>query len=285
VLDLANSQASRGSRREQSPDLPNSAPMTSRRRVPSRPQTVVAQSTVACSNCGLRDLCLPEGLSDTELKRLDGMVARRVTVARGAHLYRCGEPFKALYAVRAGFFKTRTLLENGHEHVSAFQMAGDLLGMDGVASERHTSDAIALEDCQVCVIPFEPLGRLSREFPQLQKQLLKIMGRELVRDRAVMTVLASMRSEERVAAFLLDLSRRLVARGFSASSLRLRMTREEIGTYLGLTVETISRCLSSLDSLGMLQVRHREIRIANPTALQGLIGGQSWSSGASMQRL
>ena len=248
--------------------------MACRKQVPARPRPS-AELEVACSSCGLRDLCLPVGFSDSELRRLDGLVARRATIARGAHLYRCGESFKAIYAVRTGFLKTRTLLANGREHISGFQMAGDLLGLDGVGGERHTCDAVALEDCQVCVIPFNLLGQLSRDFPQLHKHVLKLMGREIVRDRGVMMVLASMRAEERVAAFLLDLSRRLEARGFSGTSLLLRMTREEIGTHLGVTVETVSRCFSKFDGDGTLAVRNRDVQILNPAALEALLDGPS----------
>jgi CRP/FNR family transcriptional regulator len=227
---------------------------------------------VACSNCDLRELCLPVGFSDQEAARLDGLVANRLKVARGESLYRAGHPFDAVFAVRTGFFKTRTTSEKGREHVTGFQMAGELLGLDGIGSDLHMCDAVALEDSQVCVIPYANLERLSDELPELRRQFHRIMGREIVRDHGVMLLLGSMRAEERVAVFLLNLSRRLEARSFSSTSLILRMTREEIGTYLGLKLETVSRCFSKFHDDGLLRVRHRHIDIVDPRALQALVG-------------
>lgn len=231
-----------------------------------------ADLKVACSSCGLRELCLPVGFSDQEMARLDGLVARKLKVARGEPLYRSGQPFDAVFAVRTGFFKTRTTSEDGREHVTGFQMAGDLLGLDGISSDLHTCDAVALEDSQVCVIPYANLERLSDQLPELRRQFHRIMGREIVRDHGVMLLLGSMRAEERLAVFLLNLSRRLEARGFSPTSLILRMTREEVGTYLGLKLETVSRCFSKFHDEGLLTVRHRHINIVDPRALQALVG-------------
>jgi len=237
-----------------------------------RPLTATALKT-ACSNCGLRELCLPVGFTDDEMKRLDGLVAQRVGVKRGAPLYEAGKPFEALYAVRTGFFKTCTTSEDGREHVTGFQMAGELLGLDGISSDRHTCNAVALEDSQVCVIPYAQLEKLSRDFTELQRQFHRVMGREIVRDHGVMMLLGSMRAEERLAAFLLNLAQRLKARGVSPSSLILRMTREEIGTYLGLKLETVSRCFSKFHDDGVLQVHQRHVQILNEPALQALVSG------------
>jgi len=227
---------------------------------------------VACSNCNLRELCLPVGFSGDELERIDGLVAARRTVLRGDALFRDGAPFEAVYAVRTGFFKTRVSSEEGREQVTGFQMAGELLGLDGIGTDHHTCDAIALEDSQVCVIPYDELERLSREFTDLQRQFHRVMSREIVRDHGVMLLLGSMRAEQRMAAFVLNLAQRLQARGFSASSLVLRMTREEIGTYLGLKLETVSRCFSKLQDDGILEVNARQIRILDPEALRRLVG-------------
>jgi CRP/FNR family transcriptional regulator, anaerobic regulatory protein len=226
---------------------------------------------VACSSCNLRELCLPMGISHQEFERLDTLVATRRTVHRGDTLFRSGDPFEAIYAVRTGFFKTRVSSQDGRDQVTGFQMAGELLGLDGIGTDQHTCDAVALEDSQVCVIPYDRLEQLSREFTELQRQFHKIMSREIVRDHGVMLLLGSMRAEERLAAFLLNLAQRLEARGFSPSSLVLRMTREEIGTYLGLKLETVSRCFSKFQDEGVLLVKHRQIRILNPDALQKLV--------------
>ncbi len=226
---------------------------------------------VACSSCNLRELCLPVGLSHSELDRLDTLVATRKTVARGDMLFRVGDPFQSLYAVRTGFFKTCVSSQDGRDQVTGFQMAGELLGLDGISHDRHTCDAIALEDSQVCIIPYAQLESLSRDFVELQHQFHKIMSREIVRDHGVMLLLGSMRAEERLAAFLLNLTQRLQARGFSPSSLILRMTREEIGSYLGLKLETVSRTFSKFQEDGLLEVKQRDIRILDEAGLRQLI--------------
>ncbi len=230
---------------------------------------------VACSSCNLRELCLPVGLSKGDLDQLDELVATRRTVARGDTLFRTGDSFQSLYAVRTGFFKTCVSSEDGRDQVTGFQMAGELLGLDGISNDRHSCDAVALEDSQVCVIPYSQLEELSREFTDLQHQFHKIMSREIVRDHGVMLLLGSMRAEERLAAFLLNLTQRLQARGFSASSLVLRMTREEIGSYLGLKLETVSRTFSKFQEEGLLEVKQRQIQIIDQAGLQRLVNSSS----------
>ena len=212
-------------------------------------------------------------MSDQQLDQLETMVSVRRSVARGESLFRSGETFEALFAVRTGFFKTCVTAEDGRDQVTGFQMAGELLGLDGIGTERHTCDAVALEDSQVCVIPFHQLEALSREFSDLQRQLHRVMSREIVRDHGVMLLLGSMRAEERLAAFLLNLTQRLRARGFSATDLVLRMTRDEIGSYLGLKLETVSRAFSKLQDDGALEVKQRHIRVLDPAALQALVNG------------
>ena len=228
---------------------------------------------VACSACNLRELCLPVGLSDEEMLSLDNMVSTRRSVKRGESLFHSGDAFGALYAVRTGFFKTVVSATDGREQVTGFQMAGELIGLDGISNDRHSCDAVALEDSQVCMIPYGQLESLSREFTLLQHQFHKIMSREIVRDHGVMLLLGSMRAEERLAAFLLNLTQRLQARGFSASALVLRMTREEIGSYLGLKLETVSRTFSKFQDEGYLEVKQRDIRIIDQDALQRVVNG------------
>jgi len=225
---------------------------------------------VACSTCSLRELCLPVGINASEIERLDQLVERRVAVPRGACLYQRGEPFQALFAVKAGFFKTRAS-SGGREHVTGFQMAGEVLGLDGIGTERHTCDAVALEDSQVCRIEFDQLAELSRRIAPLQRHLHRLIGREVVRDQRVMMLLGTMRAEQRLAAFLLNLSQRFAIRGFSASAMLLRMTREEMGSYLGLKLETVSRCLSKFADDGVLAVHNRDVRILNPQVLEEIV--------------
>jgi CRP/FNR family transcriptional regulator len=225
----------------------------------------------ACSSCNLRELCLPVGLSAEQVGRLDELVASRRSISRGGTLFRSGDPFHSLFAVRTGFFKTCTGAEDGRDQVTGFQMSGDLLGLDGISSDRHACDAVALEDGTVCVIPFHDLEGLSLQISELQRVFHKIMSREIVRDHGVMLLLGSMRAEERVAAFLLNLTQRLHDRGFSRNELVLRMTREEIGSYLGLKLETVSRTFSKLQDDGVLEVKQRQIRIVDQAALRQMV--------------
>ena len=226
---------------------------------------------VACSSCNLRELCLPVGLSDEQLVKIDHLVATRRNLARGETLFRSGDSFQSLFAVRTGFFKTCITAEDGRDQVTGFQMAGELLGLDGIGTDVHNCDAVALEDSQVCLIPFHALEDLSREVSELQHQLHCIMSREIVRDHGVMLLLGSMRAEERLAAFLLNLTQRLQRRGFSATEMILRMTREEIGSYLGLKLETVSRTFSKFQAEGLLEVKQRQVRILDQGGLQQLV--------------
>ncbi len=230
---------------------------------------------MACSSCNLRELCLPVSMSPEQMDRVEAMVASRRTVARGDALFRTGDAFTSLYAIRTGFFKTCISSEDGRDQVTGFQMAGELLGLDGIGTDRHTCDAVSLEDSLVCVIPYHMLEDLSRELSDLQRHFHRIMSREIVRDHGVMLLLGSMRAEERLAAFLLNLTQRLQTRGFSSSSLVLRMTREEIGSYLGLKLETVSRAFSKFQEDGLLEVKQRQIRVLAPEALQALVNGST----------
>lgn len=225
----------------------------------------------ACSNCNLHELCLPLGLSHEEVEKLDELVSARRRLKRGEHLYRAGETFGAIYAVRSGFFKTDVLLEDGREQVTGFQMTGELLGLDGISTEAHSCNAVALEDSEVCTIPFSHLEGLSREIRTLQHHFHKVMSREIVRDHGVMMLLGTMRAEERLAAFLLNLSQRFTARGYSPAEFYLRMTREEIGSYLGLKLETVSRAFSRFQEEGLIAVQQKHVRILDIGKLKRLM--------------
>lgn len=230
---------------------------------------------VACSNCNLRELCMPMGLTSAELDRIEDVVASRRKIKRGTMLFRNGDKFTSLYAIRTGFFKTCVASEDGRDQVTGFQMAGEVIGLDGIVNDNHTCDAVALEDAEVCVMPFDRIEELSREVNALQRHVHKIMSREIVRENGVMLLLGSMRAEERLAAFLLNLVQRLHARGFSQSEVVLRMTREEIGSYLGLKLETVSRTFSKFVDDGMIEVKQRHVRILNTEALHEIVNSKS----------
>jgi CRP/FNR family transcriptional regulator, anaerobic regulatory protein len=231
----------------------------------------IHQLKTVCSSCSLRELCLPMGLSREEIEHLDQLVYTRRRVKRGETLYRAGDGFNSLYAVRTGFFKSNVILEDGRDQVTGFHMPGDILGLDGIGTEAHTCNAHALEDGEVCVIPFSRLEEVSREVRNLQHQFHKVMSREIVRDQGVMMLLGTMRAEERLAAFLINLSQRFVARGYSPSEFHLRMTREEIGSYLGLKLETVSRIFSKFQEQGLIAVQQKHIRILNTDGLKNLL--------------
>ena len=229
---------------------------------------------VACSNCNLRELCMPMGLSEHDLERLDDLVTTRRKVKRGTTLFSNGDKFTSLYAIHTGFFKTCLASEDGRDQVTGFQMAGEIIGLDGIVNDQHSCDAVALEDAEVCVMPFDRIEEISREVTALQHHVHKIMSREIVREHGVMLLLGSMRAEERLAAFLLNLVQRLHSRGFSQTELVLRMTREEIGSYLGLKLETVSRTFSKFVDDGIVEVKQRHVKILNIEALQRMVNTQ-----------
>jgi CRP/FNR family transcriptional regulator, anaerobic regulatory protein len=213
---------------------------------------------------------MPVGLSPTEIEQIDRVVSNRRRVNKGQSLFNAGQRFDAMYAVRSGFFKTLITAPDGREQVTGFQMAGEILGMDGIVNSQHTCDAIALEDAEVCVMPYDNMEAISRDFPTLQHHIHRVMSRELVRDQGMMMMLGSMRAEERLAAFLVNLAQRLNARGFSASEMVLRMTREEIGSYLGMKLETVSRTFSKFVDDTLIEVKQRHIKIINMDGLRTL---------------
>ncbi len=238
------------------------------------PSTVVSIGSLRshCATCSVRSLCLPVGLTDTDLKELDAALGNRVKVKKGDSLFHNGTPFTALYAIRLGSLKTTVLSDDGREQVAGYHMAGDLLGLDGMSDNRHGCEAIALEDSEVCVMPFARIEELARHVPALQHNLHKFLSREIERDHKVMLFLGSMRAEERLAAFLLNLSERYRSRGYSSTEFVLRMTREEIGSYLGLKLETVSRLFSRFQQEGLLQVAGRSVKLIDIPMLKQLVG-------------
>ena len=223
---------------------------------------------VACSNCNLRELCHPIGLSDQDFAKVEGLISERKRVERGQALFRDGDKFESLYAIRSGFFKTNLITKDGREQITGFQMAGEMMGLDGIVNDHFTCNAFALENSEVCLLPYHNMEELAREVPSLQHHVHKVMSREIVRENGVMLLLGSMKANERLAAFLLNLIGRLQVRGYSDSAMILRMTREEIGSYLGLKLETVSRTFSKFVDDGILEVQQRTIKILKPDALK-----------------
>lgn len=231
------------------------------------------QLKTLCSTCSLRELCLPVGLMPTEFEQLDAVIRQSRRLKKGEYLFRAGEPFASLFAIRTGFFKTTVASQDGRDQVTGFFMSGELIGMDGICSHVHSCDAVALEDSEVCELPFAHMENLGQRIPSLQTHFFRLMSREIVRDQGVMLLLGNMRAEERLAAFLLNLSNRLYSRGFAANDFILRMSREEIGSYLGLKLETVSRTLSKFHHEGLILVEHKHIQILEPQALKKMVSG------------
>lgn len=226
---------------------------------------------MACSKCSLKELCLPLGMDAEEVAVFDRLVTQRRSVRRGELLFSDGDSFQALYAVRGGFFKSVVLLRDGRDHVTGFHMPGEIIGLDGIGGGRHACDMVALEDSMVCVIEYSDLERMTESLPRLRSNLLRLMSREIVRDHGVMMLLGSQLAGERIASFLLNLSQRFEARGFSPWNFVLPMTRAEIGSYLGLKLETVSRVLSRMQGEGLIRVDQKAIRIERMSALLELI--------------
>jgi CRP/FNR family transcriptional regulator len=222
----------------------------------------------SCSTCPLRGNCLPMCIPDGDMAQIEELTRNKRTFRRGDYLFRSGSPLRALYAIRTGFFKTEVLHANGHGQVTGFQMAGEIIGMDAISTDTHTCSAVALEDSEVCELPFGKLEELGRKLPTLQRHLHRVMSSEIVRDHSIMLLLGSMRAEERLAAFLLNLSQRFAARGYSPSAFQLRMTRQEIGNYLGMKLETVSRTFSQFQAAGLISVRNKAVEILDAKNLR-----------------
>jgi CRP/FNR family transcriptional regulator, anaerobic regulatory protein len=226
-----------------------------------------ARSPTTCSVCIVKSQCMPRGLDQDELRVLDPLVTRRIRMHRGDTLFRAGEKFTSLFAIRSGSCKSVLPGEDGHYQVAGYHMAGDVLGTDGIAADHHDCEAIALEDMEVCVMPFDRIEILARQNPHFHLGLIRLLSREIARERHAMLVLGTMQADQRLATFLLDLAQRYHERGYSSVEFVLRMTREEIGSHLGLKLETISRLFSRFHEEGLIQVHGRVVKVLDRVAL------------------
>ena len=236
-----------------------------------KPAATPKKFEVTCSDCNMREMCLTQGMQADDMRLFENVVYARRRVKRGEALFAAGDEFKAIYAVRSGFFKTSLVDGEGREQVTGFFMGGELLGMDGIGAGQYNNASIALEDSEVCVLPYALIEEMAQKVPALQRQLHAVLAREIVRDHGVMMLLGSMRAEERLATFLLNLSKRFTARGYSPSDFHLRMTREEIGSYLGLKLETVSRLFSRFHDDGLIEVQQKHVRILDIAGLAQIL--------------
>ncbi|HEY6530414.1 MAG TPA: fumarate/nitrate reduction transcriptional regulator Fnr [Cellvibrionaceae bacterium] len=232
------------------------------------PKTCHLHNQTHCGDCRLNALCLPLSLQIDDVCKLDDIVQRGRPLQKADGVYRAGEEFHAIFAVRSGAIKTLSHSAEGDEQVTGFYLPGEIIGLDGLANGQYTNTAIALETSAVCEIPFNRLEELSIQLPNLQRRFLQIMSRELASDQQLITLLSKKAAEERIAAFLVSISRRNQGRGLVGNEFYLPMSRSDIGNFLGLTIETVSRVFSRLHKTGIIQLDKKHIIILNMAALQ-----------------
>lgn len=227
---------------------------------------------ISCQQCSISQLCLPVSLAEAEVEHLDSIIKRNRPLQRGEHLFRAGETFQSLFAIRTGSLKTYTVSPDGEEQITGFHLAGEVIGLDAVYRQSHPSFAMAMETTMVCELPFEQLEELSGSIPGLRQQLLKVMSREILEDQELLLLLNKKNAEERLAAFLINLSTRYARRGRSAQRFLLPMTRGDIGNYLGLTIETVSRLFTRYQKAELLQAQGKEIAILDMKTMSEMAG-------------
>lgn len=232
----------------------------------------VTPESMRCSTCMLSALCLPLGMPATELNKIDELIQERIRLNKGSPLFHLGDEVEAVYALRSGSIKTQLQDAAGQIQITGFLLPGEIVGMDGLLNNQQVSHAIALEDSEVCVMRLDDFDRLSAALPMLQTQLRRLMSKEINRSHTIMMTLGALKSEQRLAAFLLSMSDRLTALGYSPYEFILRMSREEIGNFLGLTLETVSRLFSRFAREGLLEIHQREVKLLNLPALHQLAG-------------
>ena len=223
---------------------------------------------VNCGNCRLNSICLPLALESDDIQQLDDIIQRSKPLQKSQHLYREGDDFQSVFAVRSGTLKAYKTTDDGREQVTGFYFPGEILGMDGISNNAHASSAKALETAAICEIPFSSLEKLSSLMPNLQRHFFQLMSREITEDQQLITLLSKNSADERVAALLLSISSRNARRKLSSTQFRLPMSRVDIGNYLGLTVETVSRVFSRMQKMDILLVDNKEIEILDVESLR-----------------
>ena len=230
---------------------------------------------ISCQNCSLAELCLLHGLNGDELKRLDAAIRRSRPLHKGDCLFRPGEPADSLYAVRSVSIKLYETLDDGDQQIIGFYLPGEILGLDGIETGAHRCTAVALETSSACAVPLSELKTICRQIPSLQEQMLRLFSRELSSDHELLLSLTRRTAEERVATFLASLSARFKRIGYSPNEFKLSMSREEIGGYLGLTIETVSRVFTRLKVKGMIALNRRQVTIRDGARLRALSSGSA----------
>lgn len=226
---------------------------------------------VACGNCSLATLCLPFGLAQKEVENLDNIVERAKPIGKGTTLFKPGDKFKKLYVVKTGAVKTFTQTPSGDEHILGFHLPGEILGFDAIQNDQHGCYAKTLETTSICEVPFEQLETLSGAIPGLNHQMLRLMSKEVSDEAQMIALLNNSTAEERLASFLMSLSERFKRRGFSATEFFLAMSRQEIGSYLGLALETVSRLFTRFQEQGLLEVDRKHVKILDLEGIKHIL--------------
>lgn len=229
------------------------------------------RTSPACSTCGLRNICLPRKLASEELKSFEFIIPHSKKVSKGDKLFRKADQFKNLYSIRIGSFKSSVTSRDGTEQVTGFYMPGEVLGLCGVSSNTHFCDMTAIEDAEVCVIPYQKFEEFCNKNFQLNENFRRFLSAEVVRGQKNLLSLGSLRSDERLASFLIDLSQRYEARGYSRTEFVLRMTRGEIGSFLGLKLETVSRVLSKFADSNLIEIHQKRVHIIDLAGLKAIL--------------
>ncbi|GAA6131529.1 fumarate/nitrate reduction transcriptional regulator Fnr [Halopseudomonas sabulinigri] len=227
-----------------------------------------------CKDCSLATMCLPLALHDNEMDTLDNIVKRGKPLRKNEMLFRQGDTFSSVYALRSGTIKTFSVNDAGVEQITGFHLAGELIGLSGMDGERQPLSAVALETTSVCEIPYERLDDLTASMPGLRRQVMRLMSREIRDDQQMMLLLSKKTADERIATLLINLSARFRSRGYSANRFRLAMSRNDIGNYLGLAVETVSRVFTRFQQQGLIAAEGKQIDILDHAELCALAGGQ-----------
>ncbi len=228
---------------------------------------------VSCSNCTLSELCLPHGMNHQDMEKLDEIVKRHQPYQPGQHVYRAGDRSRSLFAVRSGALKSYCTTEDGDEQVLGFTLPGEIVGLDGMTDGSYASSSITLETASVCELPYDSLEDLCHCLPGLNRQMMRVVSKEINKDQGMLLLLGKRTAEERLAAFLLSLSARYESRGLSRNTFNLPMSRQDIGNYLGLAIETVSRLFASFQKHGLLSVNRREIVILDMARLRAMVEG------------
>jgi len=242
---------------------------------PSHQTFNIEKFKVSCANCNLAELCLPRGLEEGDLEKLESIIKRAQPLQRGDYLFRTGDQFHAIYAIRSGAVKVYRTTSDGDEQILGFHLPGELLGLDAIEWKHHVCTAVALETSSFCAIPFSRLEEMCQLLPGLQNQMYRLMSRELSTENESLLLLGKKSAEEKVATFLINLSTRLHLLGYSATEFRLPMSRQEIGNYLGLTIETVSRIFSRLHNEKYISIDHKQVQITDLDTLHNLCGGRN----------